>query len=69
MTMIMITTKITANPAPLAAPIKVSLLVEEGEGVSRLTELHRDSGKQFFYKKNACFKSMIILKFDLKIEK
>lgn len=48
MTMIMITTKITADPAPLAAPIKVSLLVEEGEGVSRLTELHRDSGKQFF---------------------
>lgn len=69
MTMIMITTKITANPAPLAAPIKVSLLVEEGEGVSRLTELHRDSGKQFFLSKNACFKSMIILKFDLKIEK
>lgn len=68
MTMIMITTKITANPAPLAAPIKVSLLVVEGEGVSRLTELHRDSGKQF-KKKNACFKSMIILKFDLKIEK
>lgn len=53
MTMIMITTKITTNPAPLAAPIKVSLLVVEGEGVSRLTELHRDSGKQFFL--NACF--------------
>lgn len=56
MTMIMITTKITANPAPLAAPIKVSLLVEEGEGVSRLTELHRDSGKQFFF-----YKKMLVL--------